>query len=184
MLKYTIKNYETINELLDYLLNGNKSKHDNYQMIKSAYDEITLFLEIADLHEEFMDKNNKNYIRCMEISNELYPKIQKIKELKVNCYFISIQDLNNDFRKLLRNHGGYDINPYFDALELIKDLNYFYNIEPKKPINRLAYGWKNCRNKSYSNKYLSSIIRNYLKEYGVFNQEEWLNIIGLKDNLY
>lgn len=189
-LKYTIEHYEEIKELLNYLLEPeahNRVRYDEkYELFVTVYKEVKYWNDTKDLliTDKVFDKSNPYYKKCCSIADELTPQLERVATLKPSCYFISIHGLNGYYNALLADYGGYSRNPFFDALELIKALNDFYNIEPKKAPNRLAFGWEKCREKSYPDKYLASIIRNYLKDNGVFDNNEWLNIIGLKYDLY
>lgn len=56
-------------------------------------------------------------------------------------------------------------NPFYDFLDLVKELNSYYDIaEPNKAPNKVAYGWNKAYEKTHSEKYLYACIRNYLQD--------------------
>lgn len=80
--------------------------------------------------------------------------------------YVDLESLHGTFtHPFFMEHTGYSNNPFYDFLDLVKELNSYYDIaEPNKAPNKVAYGWNKAYEKTHSEKYLYACIRNYLQD--------------------
>lgn len=181
-LKETTQHKEDLLKIIKAFEEGKKVPHkENFKIVSDCLEEMDKFMKSRKFFKRIGMKE-EIIQQLEEICEEFIPPLVRIWERR-SSFFITIRSLNDDFEFLVY-HGSFPYdssrNPYFKALELVKNINFYYDIgEGEKSPNKIAYGWNKCLEKSHPNKYLSKVLENYLKRNDVFDFEEWMVIIGL-----
>lgn len=168
---YTEKvDIEKINNTLAHLEKYGSARTEDILYIREYIEMLDSRMKtLSYIAIDFQNEGNERaYEKTVDKMGVLLNEKSRVDVKTYASSHVNLQSLHGTFtHPFFMEHTGYDNNPFYDFLDLVKDLNSYYDIEePTKAPNRVAFGWNKAYEKTHSEKYLYACIRNYLQDNG------------------